>query len=485
MLIKNTKSRKLEELKPLSSRELKVYYCGPTVYNYVHIWNLRTYVFEDVVCRSLKFLGYNVKSTMNITDVDDKTIRDSIISWERLSDFTEKYTNAFLDDIKKLEIIPADNIVKITDLIPEMVRMINTLLRRKNAYISDDGSIYFDIKTYKKYWKFANLDLETLKNWVRIDTDEYEKDWVGDFVLWKGWKESDWENFWEEEFESGDKKIKLKWRPGWHIECSACCMKTMWAQIDIHMWWIDLIFPHHQNEIAQTESCTRKEFSKYWLHSGHLLVDWNKMSKSKNNFYTLRDLEEKFNNIDKNILYRAIRLSFMNSKYSTNVDFSFQKLEANINVINSIDETVKKINREIENSENFAVVSKDFSEAVQDYVAEYLFHLEEDFNMPEVIAVFHNFLTFVNTWMGEWLFSVPELSSCLDILKTFNQVLAIVNFNTKDKEEISSELLELFEKRNKAKAEKDFDSADKLRDELLGKWYKIVDTKDNSFIEKI
>jgi len=485
MQINNTKSRQVEEFKPLSSREVKVYYCGPTVYNYAHIWNLRTFVFEDIVVRTLRFLWYKVNTTMNLTDVDDKTIRDSQAAWEKLLDFTKKYTDIFLSDIQKLNIVPADNIVPVTTLIPEMVRMINTMLKRKNAYISEDWSVYFDVKSYKKYWKLANLDMKNLKAWARVDNDEYEKDSVSDFVLWKWWKEEDWENYWEEEFEFEWKKQTLKWRPGWHIECSACNMKYFWAQIDIHMWWVDLIFPHHQNEIAQTESCTRKEFSKYWLHSGHLMVDGKKMAKSANNFYRIKDLEEKYKDTNKSTLYRAIRLSFMNAKYNSSVDFTFDKVDSNINVINSVDEVIKLINREVESSDNLAQVSRDFRETMQDYIQEYMYHLEDDFNIPESLAVFHNFIKFTNTWIREKLFSVPELSSILDMFKTFNQVLAIIDFDILDTEEIPLNIKELFEKRNLAKKNKDFDTADSVRDELLSLWYKIVDTREWSFVEKI
>ncbi len=483
----NTKTREVEDFKPLKQNEVKVYYCGPTVYNYAHIWNLRAFVFEDVVVKTLRFLGYNVNSTMNITDVDDKTIRDSMAAWEDLKSFTQKYTKLFLEDIEKLWITKADNIVPVTTLIPEMVRMINTMLKRKHAYMSDDGSIYFDVKSFKKYGKFANLDMDWMKSWVRIDNDEYEKDSVSDFVLWKAWKETDWENFWEEDFEINGKKINVKWRPGWHIECSACNMKVFWAQIDIHMWWVDLIFPHHQNEIAQSEACTRKEFSKYWIHSWHLMVDWKKMSKSLNNFYRLKDIEEKFSTTNKSVLYRAIRLGFVNAKYNSSIDFSFSKLEANINTINSIDETLKTIDREINTSEKeVSGISRDFREYMQDLIGEYTYHLEDDFNMPEALAVFHRFLKFINTGIREKDFSEEELNSIKDMLETLNQVLWIIDFEILDSGlEIPEDIQEKFELRNNAKKEKNFDLADKLRDELLEKWYKIVDNRDGSFLEKL
>lgn len=513
MQLYNTKTRKIEEFKPLSSREVKIYYCGPTVYNYAHVGNLRTYVFEDIAVRTLRFLGYNVKTVMNITDIDDKTIRDSQEIWEDLLTFTRKYTDIFLSDLKKLNIIPADEIVPISTLIPEMVRMIQTMLNRKNAYLGDDWSIYFDVKSFKKYGKFANIDMCCLKHWARVDSDEYDKENVSDFVLWKAYKESDWENFWNEEFTipnnflpfpkgvpeewgGGIRKIKLKWRPGWHIECSACNMKYFWAQIDIHMWWVDLIFPHHQNEIAQTEACTRKEFSKYWLHTGHLMVDGKKMAKSANNFYRIKDLEEKYLNnpsLDKGrlggvsprVLYRAIRLSFINAKYNSEVNFTFEKVESNISVVNSIDEAIKNINREIEKSDNHAVVSRDFREAMQDYIHEYMYHLQDDFNIPESLAVFHNFLKFVNTWMREKLYSTWELSSILDMFRTFNQVLAIVDFEVTNTDEIPTDINDKFIARNQAKTDKNFALADKLRDELLEAGYKIVDSRDWSYVEKI
>ena len=485
MLINNTKTRSLEEFKPLSSREVKVYYCGPTVYNYAHIGNLRAYVFEDIVVRTLRFLWYNVLTTMNITDIDDKTIRDSQASGEDLLSFTKKYTEIFLSDLNKLNIIPADNIIPISTLIPEIARMIQTMLNRKNAYLWEDWSIYFNVKSYSKYWKLANLDLSWLKAWARVDSDEYDKENVSDFVLWKAWKKSDWANFWEQEFDINWEKKILKWRPGWHIECSACNMKYFGAQIDIHMWGVDLIFPHHQNEIAQTESCTRKEFSKYWIHSGHLMVDGKKMAKSANNFYRLKDLEEKYSNVKSSVLYRAIRLSLINAKYNSEVNFTFDKIESNISVINSIDEIIKNINREIKNTDNDAMVSRDFREAMQDFIFEYMHHLEDDFNIPETLAVMHNFIKFINTALREKLLSKLELESAIDMFKTFNQVLAIIDFGLIEETEISSEILAKLEVRNTAKKNKDFALADSVRDELLSLWYKIIDSRDWSYLELV
>lgn len=487
MKLYNTKTRILEDFKPLSEREIKVYYCWPTVYNYAHIWNFRAYVFNDIVVKTLRFLWYNVKSVMNLTDVEDKTIKASQEAWVTLKKFTEKYSEIFLHDQEKMWIQKADFVVPITEVIPEMVRMINTMLKRKNAYLSEDSSIYFDIKTYKKYWKFANLDMKWMKAWARVNNDEYEKEDLADFVLWKAWKPSDWENFWEEEFEIDWKKIILKWRPGWHIECSGVCMKYFWPQIDIHMWWIDLIFPHHQNEIAQTESCTRKNFSKYWLHSGHLMVNWKKMSKSQNNFYTLEDIEKEFSDVNKSVLFRAMRLSFTNAKYSSQIDFTFDKLKANFNTIDGIDESLKLLDREIKSwNKKLKWISKDFREFLQEITQEYISNLEDDFNIPDWLAVFFTFLKYVNSWIRSEEFSLEELLSIKEMFKTFNQVLWIFDFSiTENIEEIPENIMQKFNSRNQAKKDKDFQLADKIRDELLKSWYKIIDEKEGSRVERV
>lgn len=486
MQIFNTLTREKEKFKPINEQEIKIYFCGPTVYNYAHIWNLRTYVFEDYAIKTLRFLWYKVKTTMNLTDIDDKTIRDSQKAWETLRKFTQKYTEIFLQDIEKLNIQKADNISPISDLIDEMVLMINWLIKKWYAYLWDDWSVYYDIKKFQKYWNLAHLDFSGMKHSVRVNNDEYDKENAADFVLWKAWKEDDWENFWDKEFDFEWEKKILKWRPGWHIECSACNMKFFWAQIDIHMWGIDLVFPHHQNEIAQSEAYFGKTFSKYWIHSWHLLVEWKKMSKSAWNFYTLRDLEEKFSDIPKSILYRAIRLSFMNAKYRDSVDFSFEKLTQNFNAIKKLDESIKKLDRLIK-ANNFKnkSVRPEFREELQVFIWDYVEKLEDDFNMPEALSVFFEFVTFANTEIDSWNLSLSESNSLLEFYKTFDNVLSLLDFSILESGEIPKEILEKFEERNNAKKSKDFEKADILRDELLSLWYKIIDDRSGVSIEKI
>lgn len=498
--IYNTLTREKENFKPKRQDNVKVYFCGPTVYNYAHIWNLRTFIFEDLVIKTLRFLWYNVTTLMNITDIDDKTIRDSQKANEKLKDFTQRFTSIFLEDIEKIGIKKADKIVPISNLIDEMVRMINTMLKKWYAYIGDDSSVYYDISKFKTYWEFAHLDFSGMKSSVRIDNDEYEKDNVADFVLWKAWKIEDWENFWEKEFIVNDKKITIKGRPGWHIECSACNMANFWPEIDIHMWGVDLIFPHHQNEIAQTEAVTWKQFCRYWLHSWHLMVDWKKMSKSSGNFYRLKDLEDFLENWkikaeSKSVFYRWIRLSFVNWKYKDSIDFSFSKLEQSFNTISKIDETIKKLyfaKKLLKSEKNVTTqkawvlkvkwVRREFREELQVFVSDFIEKLEDDFSFPEALAVFFSFVTFVNKEIEK--ISLEEYNAIIDMFKTFNEILWIVDFTDNTEIEIPEEIAKKLEMRNTAKKEKNFMLADALRDELDSLGYKIIDSREGSRLER-
>lgn len=481
MKIYNTLTRKKEIFKPLRQPEVKIYQCGPTVYNHAHIGNLKTSVVEDVIARTLKFLGYKVTTTMNITDIDDKTIRDSIIAWKTLSDFTQKYTKIFLEDLEKLSVELPENIKPISELIPEMVRMIQTMLNRGYAYLAEDGSVYYSIKKFKNYGKLANLDLSGMKESVRVDNDEYEKDAAADFVLWKAWKQEDGENYWEEEFTIDWEPQVLKWRPGWHIECSACAMKFFGAQIDIHIGGEDLIFPHHQNEIAQTEACTGKQFSKYWIHSGHLMVDGKKMSKSLWNFYTLRDLEEKFPNEPR--LMRAVRMSFINGLYREQINFSLEKIEQNINALKNIDELSKRL---VKYQAEFSGVRPEFRDNMQEFMMRFIEALEDDFAFPEAFAVLFDFWKYVSSELAQGNLTLDEQHSCVDMYLSFNQVFWLLDVSIFDGEEdeIPVNILELAAKRDAAKADKNYQLADTLRDEIQSAWFVVKDTKEGTLVEK-
>ena len=482
--IYNTLSREKELFKPRLQDNVKVYFCWPTPYNYAHIGNLKTYVFEDLVIRSLRFLWYGVVSTMNITDIDDKTIRDSQKAWETLLDFTQKYSKIFFEDIEKLSVISADNIEPISNLIPEMIHIINILLKKWFAYLADDGSIYYSIKKFSSYGKLAHLDFSGMKASVRINNDEYEKENVWDFVLWKAYdKIRDGDNLWDATFSLDGKEKHILGRPGWHIECSACNLKFFWPEIDIHMGAVDLIFPHHQNEIAQTEACTGKKFSRYWMHGWHLTVDGKKMSKSLSNFYTLRDIEKQFKDENKKVLYRSLRLSFIGGKYRDTLDFSFPKLEQQLNTIKKIDETIKKLHRELAIATSWKV-NREVRDALQEYIQIFIEKIEDDFNTPEALAVFFDFQTFVNTLLVKQQSSREDLTSLLEMFRTFNQIFSIIDFHQEADVEVPQDILEKLEKRNDAKKEKDFTKADTIRDEILKQWYKIIDDRNGSRVEK-
>lgn len=496
----NTFTREKERFKPHRTDNVKIYYCGPTVYNNAHIWNLKTAVVYDFIVKTLKFVGgYTIHTAMNLTDIDDKTIRDSIKNGETLKAFTEKYTEIFMSDQEKLGIENADKVIPISTLIDEMIHITQVLLNKGAAYVSEDWSVYFDISKHKQYGKLANLDFSGMKSSVRIDNDEYDKESASDFALWKAYKDEDWENFWDATFKvDGEEKV-LKGRPGWHIECSACAYKHLWQQIDIHMWGEDLIFPHHQNEIAQSECFTGKQFSKYWLHSGHIMVNWKKMSKSLWNFYTLRDLEEKFAEMDRSVLYRWIRFSFLNAKYREQVNFTFDKLETCFNTVSKVDETCKRLNRFIETAESEIDVTiqkwgflkvkwirRDFREAQQQYIFDFQTVLEDDFNAPEAYSVFFEYMTFINSNLDAGGVSLEEAVSMKDMIDTMNYPLAIADMDIfYKKEEIDSSVLEILAERQSAKEAKDYTKADELRDKITEMWYKIIDSKDGATVEKL
>ena len=312
----NTLSRSKEEFEPISENKVGLYTCGPTVYNYPHIGNYRAYIFGDILKRYLTYRGYNVKHIMNITDIDDKTIRDSKAQGKSLKDFTEFYTLEFYKDRDELNITKADNYTKATDFIPEMVKIIEKLLEKGFAYKTEDGSVYFDIHKDPDYGKLSHFKISDLKENAkgRITKDEYDKDSAEDFALWKAWDNSDGEVFWETSLGKG--------RPGWHIECSAMSMHELGETFDLHTGGVDNMFPHHENEIAQSECATGKMFSKYFMHNEHLMVDGVKMAKSAGNFYTLRDL------IEKGVEPLAFRLWIYGAHYRTKTNFTLDAVNA-------------------------------------------------------------------------------------------------------------------------------------------------------------
>ncbi len=480
--IYNTLTRSVETFKPLRQESVKVYFCGPTPYNYAHIGNLRAYLFEDFVIRTLRFLGYRVQTVMNVTDIDDKTIRDSQKTGVPLKELTEKFTEFFLEDLAKLRIVRADQVVPISTLVDDMVAMIQTLLDRGYAYASDDGSVYYSIAKFRKYGELAHLDVSGMKSSVRIDNDEYEKDSVADFALWKAYDpEKDGPNKWDAVFRIDGTERAFPGRPGWHIECSACNFKYHGPQIDIHMGGIDNLFPHHQNEVAQTEACTGKTFSKYWMHGGHLLVDNKKMAKSAGNFYTLRDVVSKMAPAKEADVCRGFRLMALQTQYRENFNFTFDRLQAAMRTSEGFDETFRRIARYAAPT---GKVRREFRDRLQTLVQSFVASLENDVSTAEALVVAFELQSFANAEIDAGTLSASEKESVVGLFRTFDEVLAIFDFSLFETLDVPGEVLALLSERNAAKAAKNYALADELRQKIADAGYRIVDTKDGATVER-
>jgi len=445
----NTLSREKEVFIPLNPPEVKFYSCGPTVYNYAHIGNYRAYVFADILKRVLMYEGYNVHHIMNLTDIDDKTIRDSQKEGKTLKEFTEFYTEKFYEDCKSLNILPPKKFTKATDYINEMVEIIIKLLDKGIAYKSEDGSVYFNIKKFPNYGKLSGLVLEEQKENAggRIKTDEYDKDNIQDFALWKMWDTNDGEVFWETELGKG--------RPGWHIECSAMSMKNLGNQLDIHTGGVDNIFPHHENEIAQSEGATGVPFVKYWMHNEWLLVDGKKMAKSAGNYYTLRDL------ITKGIDPIAYRFWLLMANYRTRVNFVLDALEGA--------ETALKRLKTL-----YLGLGSDIGRPDEKYVNKFKIAIEDDLNTPLAIS---------NMWdllKDDGVPNADKKATLLDFDRVFGLGLA------KLKEDVvPEEVMKLVNEREQARKEKDFRKSDDLRTQINSLGYEVKDTSEGQKVSKI
>ena len=331
MNVYNSLTRRVEELKPLEGNEIRLYTCGPTVYNFAHIGNFRAYAFEDILRRVVQFNGMKIRQVMNLTDVDDKTIRGANAAGVALTDYTKTYKDAFFADLKKLNIQPAEVYPAATDHIPEMIALVQKLMEKGVAYQSEDGSVYFKVREFPGYGKLAHIDFDNQRTGLRCAADEYDKENVGDFALWKAWEKSDGPVGWDSPWGRG--------RPGWHIECSAMSMKYLGETFDLHTGGIDNLFPHHENEIAQAEAATGKDFVRTWMHCAHLRVNGEKMSKSAGNFFTLRDL------LEKGYTGREIRYVLINAHYRTGLNFAFDALEDARKSLSRIDACVDRLAR--------------------------------------------------------------------------------------------------------------------------------------------
>ncbi len=451
----NTLSGKLEPFNPIEKGKVKLYTCGPTVYDYAHIGNFRAYIFEDLLKRFLVFMDYKITHVMNITDVDDKTIKGANAEKVKLQEFTKKYTDAFFEDIEKLYISKADYYPRATDHIPEMVVIIKGLLEKGYAY-KKDGSVYFNISKFPDYGRLSKIDLKELRPGKRIESDEYEKENANDFALWKDKKEG--EPFWETEVGPG--------RPGWHIECSAMSSKYLGQTFDIHCGGVDNIFPHHENEIAQSEAFSGKKFVNYWLHCRHLIVDGEKMSKSKGNFYTLRDL------LAKNVDPYALRFLLLSTHYRKMLNFTFEALDQASSSLKRMNDFLYELkNRPFEEGEN-----KDVSRLVEETNKKFIAGLSDDLNVSVALRALFDMIRKANTLISQGKVFRKDGERLKSAILSIDNVLAVLP--AEEEEALSSKLMKKIEEREKARADKNYELADQIRKELLKQGIVLEDTKD-------
>jgi cysteinyl-tRNA synthetase len=477
----NTYSREIEEFEPRdpAERKIGIYTCGPTVYSRAHIGNFRAYVFEDLLQRHLELRGYKVHRVMNITDVDDKTIRGASEAKVPLDKFTEQFKQAFFEDIETLRIKRADEFPAATDqrYVDRMIEMIATLISRDLAYQAEDKSVYFRINKFPNYGKLAHFDLTQLQSTGRVKHDEYDKEHIGDFALWKAWDEEDGDVAWESPWGRG--------RPGWHIECSAMSTALLGDQIDIHCGGVDNIFPHHEAEIAQSEGVTGKKFVRYWLHCAHLLVDGQKMSKSLGNFYTLPNL------LEKGYTGREIRYALMRVHYRAPLNFTWDGMNEARESLGRIDEWLTRLREtaggKVGKRKSDMQPSQEFEEALDDdlnisaalgFLFETIRETNRAFDRNEVDAVA------AKAWLNWWervndVLEVDEKKpvAAIDIGGDLGMkgTLSIVHIGGGGP--LPAEIASLLEMRAQARLAKDFRKSDELRNELSARGWEVRDIK--------
>ncbi len=438
-----------------------MYGCGPTVYNYAHIGNWRSFVFYDLLRRYLEYAGWPVNLAMNFTDVDDKTIRGSRAEGVPLKEFTRKYEEAFKKDSRKLNILPPRVYARATEHVNDMVRLVVRLRDRGLAYRAEDGSTYFDVSEFKGYGKLSHLDLGELREGAsgRVSVDEYGKEEARDFALWKAWSEEDGDVYWDTVLGRG--------RPGWHVECSAMSQKYLGETIDVHAGGVDLIFPHHENEIAQSEGATGKPFVRYWVHCEHLLVDGRKMSKSLANFYTLHDLEEKgFKPV-------ALRYFYLSAHYRSQLNFTLDALTQAQRTVEKLNDFVLRV-RSAPNAENGVV-----TDALQTALKGFENAMDDDLDTANALPYLFEAVRVVNSEI-EGRACVP-VKDVLDFLMRVNSVLGVIDFA---REEIPARIQKLVCEREKAREQKDFAKSDELRNKIRGEGFVVEDSAGGPRVRK-
>jgi len=453
MQIYNTLSRRLENLEPIEPGHVRFYTCGPTVYDHAHIGNFRAYIWEDLLRRSLKLAGFRVTQVMNITDIEDKIIKKMIAEGKTLEHATQPYIDAFFEDIDTLRIERAERYPRATEHIEEMLEIASGLKERGLTYESQ-GSLYFKIDKFEGYGKLSNLENREVLSGARVDSDEYEKDDARDFVLWKGHRPG--EISWPSPFGDG--------RPGWHLECSAMSMKYLGESFDLHTGGVDNIFPHHENEIAQSEGVSGKPFVRYWMHVAHLMVDGEKMAKSKGNFYTLRDL------LDKGHDPRAIRLLLLSTYYRSPLNFTFEALTQATSEVGRLDDMASRLEREPATGTGH---NEAFDAHVKREIAEFKRALAADLNISSALGAVFRLVRETHQAIDRG--ELPQGSrECLaDAMALFHSVLAL---EPEADAGLDEEIEALIEQRNNARKTKNFAESDRIRDELVARGILLEDT---------
>jgi cysteinyl-tRNA synthetase len=452
----NTLTKRIEEFIPLEPGKVKIYMCGPTVYDYFHIGNARSFVMIDIIRRYFIYKGFEVKFVMNLTDIDDKIINKALSEGVTAQEIATKYSQAFFEDIKKLKIKPADVYPRATENIPYIIELIQKLLAKGYAY-QVDGDVYYDVTKFSDYGKLSGKNLEELISGARVDVNEQKKN-PADFALWKAAKPG--EPFWESPWGKG--------RPGWHIECSVMSMKNLGETFDIHAGGNDLIFPHHENEIAQSEAATGKPFARYWIHFGFLNIDNQKMSKSLGNFFTAREILEKHS-------AEALRLLYAQTIYSAPLNFSLE-------LLSNAESAVKRIENAWHNVQTAQLVDVQEDFDVSRFYQEFEEAMDDNFNSPEAIAVIFDFVKEVNSFISKHnALSNSNKEKILAVFKNLAQdIFGIIDLSKEQK--IDNQLVDnlmkiIIEIRNQLRLEKRFDLSDKIRDELKKLGIELEDKK--------
>ena len=453
----NTLTQQVEPFTPLSDNLVRMYTCGPTVYNFVHIGNLRTFTFQDILRRWLRARGYLLDHVMNITDVEDKIIRNAAAAGQSIYDYTARFTQAFLEDSATLRLEPPERLVKATDHIQEMATAIQTLTERGFTYVSD-GSVYFRISSFPSYGKLSHNDFSGIRAGARVDVDEYDKADARDFVLWKARKDS--EPGWESPLGMG--------RPGWHIECSVMAMKYLGETLDIHTGGVDLTFPHHENEIAQSEAITGKPFVRFWLHAEHLSLDAQKMSKSAGNFFTLRDL------LGMGHAPEAIRYLLASVPYRKKLNFTFEGLKAAATSI----ERLRNYKLRLETAAFPQGANSALLERTQAARQAFDQALDDDLNTAEALAAAFEYVRDTNTAMDGAEFRAGNTAGALEFLAHFDSIFDVLRPSARQGALSDAQVEALIAERAAAKKLRDFARADAIRAELAAKNVILEDTRE-------